>query len=67
MAVEDLRVFTSSMLAAASYDTESGEMTVTTHAGRTYTTTVDPDTWREFQSAPSKGRWYRENVMGLNR
>lgn len=67
MAVEALEGLFSTMLASASYDPDSGELAVQMHNGREYTATISPDDWKEFQAAPSKGSWYRKNVMGLAR
>lgn len=53
--------FDSSMIEDASYDDESGELTVIIH-GDEYVSQITPDQWASFNVAPSKGRWYRQNI-----
>ena len=67
MAVETADV-DSSMLSGASYDADAETLTVQMNNGRTYSTNnITPEQWQEFMDSPSKGSWYRTNVMGLTR
>ena len=53
--------FDSSMIEDASYDDETGELTVVMN-GNEYVSQITPDQWVSFNAAPSKGRWYRQNI-----
>lgn len=65
MPLQSLPFSGSSMIRDASWNDETGELYVTMASGKTYTTPdVKPEVWKAFMEAPSKGRWYRENVLG---
>lgn len=62
MALETFDV-ASSMLQGASYDSDSGALTVILRS-REYTTYgVTPEMWKSFQETASPGRWYQFNIM----
>ena len=58
--------FSSSMIGAASYDPDTGELTVQMRKnGRSYTTTnFTPQEWESFKSAWSPGKWWHDNIRG---
>lgn len=63
----ELHVFDSSNVASASFNSETGEATVTfLRDGRTYSTSqMTPELWDAFKDAPSAGRFYAANLKDL--
>ncbi len=58
--------FSSSMIASASYDSDSGEMTVQMRKnGREYVVPgIKPEEWADFQNSWSPGRWWHDHIKG---
>ena len=55
----------SSNIASAGYDPETRVLEITFGYGGTYRyRDVDPETWQEFQSAPSAGGYHRRHIDG---
>ena len=61
----DSKVFNSSLVNSATYDSSTQTLTVTLNSGREYTVEgAAPDLWAGFKSAWSAGRFFNEFIKG---
>lgn len=61
----DRAAFVSTALQGASWDSETGELTVTFRTGDAYTyEDVPEEVWQEFKGASSPGSFYFSSIRG---
>ena len=62
----ELHLFDSSNVASATFNSETGEASVTfVRDGRTYNGSLTAEQWDAFKDAPSAGRFYNANLKDL--
>jgi hypothetical protein len=62
----ELHLFDSSNVASATWNSETGEATVTFQRdGRSYSGSLTAEQWDAFKDAPSAGRFYHANLKDL--
>lgn len=64
MSLDEIQTPESSNIGSASYNAESGEMTVRFNSGGSWSYTVPPDVWDGFKNSPSKGEYLHRQVKG---
>jgi hypothetical protein len=57
----------STMISEARFDDQNGTASFVMKSGKSYDAPLTPDQWAEFKDAPSKGKWFRQQIMGLER